>query len=227
MRRIIYGLSAAVMLFGSSTTAAPLVIEFTDLNLAYDGSKITDAADPNGGSGDPNQADPLTTVEFKFNGNLVGTISTDAWADILIPDVTGIDPNAPATVISVDPNSDSYFDLLFNDPVTEYLKLDIDEITITYVDAAGIIQFLFGGGVAEIEGQELPFNLELFEPVAVSFSTRIDEGTLSNNGTFIDGFTSSGTGEVTGDAEIPEPASLLLGFFALFAAVATERLSAG
>ena len=58
--------------------------------------------------------------------------------------------------------------------VPKYLKLDIDEITVTYVDSAGIIQFVFGGGVAAIDDQDLPFGLELFDPVAVSFSTRVE-----------------------------------------------------
>lgn len=223
MRTVTTCIAAATLLCGTTASAASLVIEFTGLNLEYDGSKIFDAQDAAGGSADPNLADPISTVEFVFNGNLLGTAPGPSFADILIPDVTGIDPNEIATVIPVDPNSDAYFDLLFGSPVTEYLKLDIDTITITYVDNAGIVQFSFGGGAAAIDGQNLPFNLELDDPVVVSFSTRVDEGTLTDNGTFIDGFTSSGTGEITGDAEIPEPGSLILALLALVAGLAADR----
>ena len=224
MRKSIVYLTAVAVLCVTHVGAAPLVIEFTDVDLAYDGSKITDT-DPNGGAGDPNQADPLSTVEFKFNDSLLGTISSGASIDMLIPDVVGIsaDPNDAFTVIEVDPNTESYFDLLFDSPVTQFLRLDIDEITVSYADVSGLIQFTFAGGLASVDDQELPFQLEIFDPVAVSFSTRIDVGSLTDNGTVITGFTSSGTGEVTGDAEIPEPATLLLAICALGFVVGTNR----
>ena len=67
----------------------------------------------------------------------------------------------------------------------------------------------FAAAVADIAGQELPFDLQIGDPVNVSFSAQLDPGSKTVSGDFISGFTARGTGEVQGTF-IPEPTTALL-----------------
>jgi hypothetical protein len=62
---------------------------------------------------------------------------------------------------------------------------------------------------SDIFSLDLPYGLVMGTPVEVSFSANVAEGTYSDDGTYITGFSASGTGEMTGPL-IPEPASLAM-----------------
>ena len=71
-------LFGCVFLLGTSSAfAVTMEIQFTGVNLSYDPNTISDAESPAGGTGDPNDADPLDSIQFKVGGDLQGTAFTD------------------------------------------------------------------------------------------------------------------------------------------------------
>ncbi len=203
----IAGAICAVIIGATSSSAALLEINFTGMNLRYDGTAIYDAGNSNTtASSNPAQADPLITVDFLVDGSLVNTITTNSFIDLYIPDVVNI-PSTPNTVFNITTvGNPGFFDLLFGSPIaTEFLALDLNEVTIFYNDVAGIVQFTLGAAVAQIDTQNLPFGLQIGEPVAVTFSANIQSRTSA--GGFITSFTTgSGSGNVEGPL-VPEPAT--------------------
>ncbi|MEM6330333.1 MAG: PEP-CTERM sorting domain-containing protein, partial [Planctomycetota bacterium] len=72
-----------------------------------------------------------------------------------------------------------------------------------------------------------PFGLEIDSPVEISFSARIEDGTLTDDGDFITGFAASGNGTIEGGL-VPEPASILVAALAAaFTAAAAMRRRLG
>lgn len=189
---------AALLVLTSATFAGTILeIQLGGVDIGYDGTDIVDA-DP--GNADP---DPLTTVTFVVDGSLVGSVLiADISLDMLLPSVLDIDKSGD-TVLSA---SGGIFNLGL--PGGDYLDLNLGEATITYVDIANTVQFAFGGSVAAIDGQSLPFGLTIGDPVSISFSTQVNPGSLSSGEVNVEGFTSSGTGEIRG--LVPEPTSLAL-----------------
>lgn len=184
-------------------TAAPLwshastiEIQLGGVDIRYDGANIFDY-DP--GSSDP---DPLTTVTFLVDNVMVGSVLTsDITLEMFIPNVLNIDDTGD-TVVS---GSGGVFNLGL--PAADFLSLELDEATITYADISGIVQFAFGGSIAGLVSQSLPFGLTIEEPISVSFSTQINAGSLVTSGGTVDQFTASGTGEIVG---VPEPSTVIL-----------------
>ncbi len=207
-------LSALAIAAAPSIQAANVEINFTGMNIVYDGASIHDAGSSSGGNGNPAEATPLVTVNFLDDGNLVGVLASDIAIDVFIPDVTGI-PSAPNTHhVLATPGNPGYFDLLIGTSplAAEYLRLDLGEVTITYLDSAGMLQFVFGAAVASGSSQNLPFGLVAGNTITVSFSAPITPGSLTEAGGFVTGFTASGTGEIRA---VPEPATVGLAVLAL------------
>lgn len=216
MIRAICVLPALMLIVGPSFSSAvsiavPLEINFTGLNLTYDGATISDSGSPSGGVGNPADADPLDTLSFKVDGVLQDPVlMSDIWADISIPDVSGLSDVNPISVI-LTPGNPGYFDLLIgtSPSAAEFLKLDTDNVSIGYIHASSTVQFVFGAAVASIGSQALPFGLQIGDPVTVSFSARVTPGTKTSAADVVTGFDALGTGEVIGVA-VPEPATCLL-----------------
>jgi hypothetical protein len=206
MTSVFAAATAAVL---ATTAQADVEIQFTGVDLVYDGASFYDAGATTGGLGDPADADALASVDFFNNNILVGSLDSDIWLDVFIPDVTGI-PDAPGTVHNfTTPGNPGFFDLLIGTSplASEFLILDLDSVNITYVDIAGLAQFTFGASISPSYAQNLPFGLTIVGPVTVSFSAQVDSNSITSAGGFITGFNASGTGEYTA---IPAPASVLL-----------------
>jgi hypothetical protein len=71
-------------------------------------------------------------------------------------------------------------------------------------------------------GQNLPFGLQVGDPITASFSAQINAGTKTAAGGFVTGFHTSGTGEVRG-TNVPEPATLLLAALGFVGCCAAAR----
>jgi hypothetical protein len=216
----------AFVLMATCSLAATIEINFTGMNLAYDGSAIYDAGSTAGGLADPADADPLATADFFVDGVLVGSLSSDISLDAFIPDVTGISSAANTVDVQTTPGNPGFFDLLIGTTplASEFLLVDLEEVTVTYIDFLGIVQFTFAAAISDDFAQNLPFGLAMDDPVTVSFSAQIDPGTRTTGAGLITGFEASGTGEIAGPA-VPEPASgllLMLGALAI-ASVARRR----
>jgi hypothetical protein len=180
--------------------AVTLQIQFTGLDLVYDGHDIVDSRSPFGGLGLPGESDPLVSMDFFLDGSLVGHLTSSIWADVAINGVGPL-PVAGGTRTS----GGAMFDILTN--VGGWgLALDIPSMMVVY---AGNQLALSGIGTASgILAQQLPFGLQVATPVNVMFIL----GTLQNvttSGQSVTGFTASGTGTITA-AAVPEPASMLL-----------------
>lgn len=200
-------LSALALAVAPTAHAANLEITFSGMGIVYDGTNIYDAGSNAGGNGNPAEADPLIIVNFSENGSLVGSISDDVSLDVFIPDVTGIPAVANAQHLLVTPGNPGYFDLLIGTApaAAEYLRLELGEVGITYLDTLGTLQFTFGAAVASGSNQNLPFGLVAGELITVSFSSQVDPDTLTEAGGLITGFTASGSGVIRA---VPEPATV-------------------
>jgi hypothetical protein len=192
----------------SLAQAGTIEIQFSGLNLVYNGSSIFDAGGIPGGSGDPAQSDPLSSMSILVDGDLVGSVLTsDIFADVLIQGVEDIPVGGGA--VTSDSNFGGFgFDLLTKNELGGWgLGLNLDEIQIFY---SGNKIFLAGGGTAfSLFEQDLPFGVEFnpTQPINISFTSAALTG-VTDDGTFLTGFNSSGTGNVRGTMRIPEPATL-------------------
>jgi hypothetical protein len=211
---------AAALLTACVAHAGQIDIHFNGLNLVYDGTDIYDAVSSAGGTGDPAQADPLSSMSFFVNGSPVGTVLTsDIFADVLIEDVQNI-PVGGGVVISGG-NGDAFgFDLLTKNELGGWgVALHLDTLQVFYTGSEIAIA---GAGLAsDLFFQDLPFGLDLdpSEPITIAFST----ATLSNvtsSGGFLTGFVAAGTGNISGmerEIPIPEPGTFVLAGIGLFA----------
>lgn len=182
--------------------AATIQIQFAGLDLVYDGSVLRDAASAAAGSGKPADSDPLISMHFLQNGSLLGTLTSDIWADIKLF-VSGI----PATG-GTGTGTGGFFGLLTQSACTVGcwgLALDVDDTQVTY--NAGAVSVTGSGTVDSIFAQNLPFGITIGQPVVFSFSANVKDGTLTTSEGNVAGFSASGTGEVTG---VPEPGLVLL-----------------
>jgi hypothetical protein len=207
-------------MIAAPTSAATIEIGFTGLNLVYDGSAIYDAGSTSGGLGNPADADGLTSVDFSVDGVPAGSLSSDVSADIYIPDVTGI-PVGPGVDNQTTPGNPGFFDLLIGTSplATQFLLVDLEDVNITYLDVANIVQFTFGAAVSDVFAQNLPFGLVIGDPITVSFSAQVIAGTKTDNGSVITGFSAFGGGEIRGP-QVPEPGTFLLAALGLVATLA-------
>jgi hypothetical protein len=205
----IVGSVCAILLVAGAAQAANLEIQIAGVDLVYDGQNLYDAGGAAGGAGNPAQADPLIGIGFLLDGILQGVLWQDVYIDFYLANLTNI-PVGGGTVTSGG-NGDAFgLDLLTSSVAPGYgLGLNLDEFAFWY---SGSELFIATGGTASsLSTQNLPFGL--------SFDTPIDEikivlssANLSNvtdDGTFLTGFTSSGTGNLAGEGT-PEPATLAL-----------------
>ncbi len=182
--------------------AVPLQISFTGLDLVYDGSAVYDAKSSSGGSGNPLESDSLLTMDFVRDGTLVGSLNSNIFADINLIGIVNI-PIGGGTVSG----TGGIFDLLTKNSTPGFgLGLDVGKTTVNY--SGGVIAFTGWGTVNGIDTQDLPFGLVIGDPVTFVFSTQ-QLTNVTNGGTYLTGFNSSGTGDVSGVA-VPEPSTLLL-----------------
>ena len=147
-------------------SAATVRIEFTGLNLEYDGTNIFDS-DPISGE-DP---DPLTSVAITVDNVLQGTVLTDGLTiDILIPNVSGLPAaGSPPAAVSA-PGGVWNLDL----GPAGFINLNLDTVEVTYANLGGTVQFALGASIdADVSSQSLPFGLQIDDLVNVSFSTQV------------------------------------------------------
>jgi hypothetical protein len=222
MRRTFVSFCAAALLTiaaSAPATAATLRLEFTDLDVSYNSfaHSLTDATDPAAGSLDPAEADALASLDFFLDDVLIGSLSSNIWADLAI---FGIDPIPAAGGVPVDAYGGT-LDVLFG--LNQGFSLDLFDVQFFLFNGGAILS---GTATAELFAQTLaPFNVAFDpdEPIDVLFAL----GPLTNKATsngFLTRFNAEGTGSVTGEgAIVPEPASLILLGTGLLAAAAAKR----
>ena len=205
-RATIQSISGVAVAIGLSLTlilpslglGGTIEIEFTGVDIGYDGTDIVDN-DPF--SGDP---DPLTSVVISEDGQLAGPVLTSSISqNLYIPQVTSISAAGGSTLSAAGGS------LLLELGSGSHLDLDLGQVDINYVVLNGAVQFVFAATVGGVSAQSLPYGLEIGQQLGVSFQTQVSPGTLTTSGGIVTGFTASGTGDVRGGA-VPEPTCLVL-----------------
>jgi hypothetical protein len=197
---MVFALVCAFAWSATPANAATLQIQFTGLDLVYDGHDIFDAKSPFGGLGLPSESDPLVSMDFFLDGSLIGHLTSNIWADVAINNVGAI-PVGGGTRTS----GGAIFDILTNSGGWG-LALDVPSFLVTYTGNQLALSGI--GSASGILAQDLPFGLVVDMPVNLLFIL----GPLQNvttNGQSLTGFITSGTGVITA-AAVPEPASILL-----------------
>lgn len=214
MRRVIA--ISAVLLFVLTVAAAGrasasiLEIQFSGLDLTYDGSNLFDSGASNTiGQGLRSQADPLATMVFLVDGVQVGSVLTNNIAiDASIHGLADI-PSAGGTVTTSGNGNGFGVDLLTknSDPAWG-LAMNIDKFSFFYT--GNKVAIGMAGQSTSLWTQSLPFGLA-FDP-AMPISIAISSANLTNvteASGHLTGFHAAGTGNISGTL-LPEPASLVL-----------------
>jgi hypothetical protein len=206
---VLAGLTLMLVATAGPAMADTLQIQFSGLGLTYSGNAaggvICDSVSCAGGGGDPTTATPLVTASFLLNGvTLLGTLTTNIWADVFIPVTNGIATGSGTTAGT----SGGIFDLITSNVSPFWgLALDLAGGQVVW-DAGGTLSFIGAAMVNDIFFQNLPFGLQMGMPVQVAFSLNNLQNVTAAGG-FVTGFNGTGTGEDVGQA-IPEPSSMML-----------------
>lgn len=194
----------------ASANAAVLEIQFTGMNLVYDGSNLFDSAASNTtGTGARALADPLDSMVFLVDGAQVGSVVTSNIAfDTYIKGLTGI-PAAGGLVTTSGNGNGFGLDLLTKNTDPAWgLALQLDKMQFYY--SGNKIAIATSGLSSSLFTQDLPNGLQFdpSQPISIVLSSA-NITNLTTSGGFVTGFTAAGTGNISGTL-VPEPASLVL-----------------
>jgi hypothetical protein len=222
MTRSKLALFAAVALMAPLASAGMIEINMADTNLT-----ITDADGGGAGTGtlaSTGGTDALIALTFKEDATPLGVLSVPGNTLSFDLSVAGV----PSIVIPPVNNSTTVtapaggtFGLNVNGLPALELDLDTVEIFYTRISAGSFnANFLFSGTVGSITGQDLPFDVELADPVTLSFN--VQQLTQATSQGFLTSFLGSGSGTIMA-ARVPEPSSVLIAGLGGLLAIAGVR----
>ncbi len=209
---------ASCLIAGAAVVSVPaqasvLEIQFTGLNLTYDGTNIFDSGSSNTvRNGNYAEADALTSMNFYLDGALVGVLNTDVYADIYIANVGPLS-DAGSFVTSGGNGGGFGIDLLTSKDIPGWgLSLNVDKMQFLYTGSK--IAISVSGIATDIFSQALPFDLEFDEtqPITIVMSSANLSNIVSDGG-LITHLEAAGTGNIAGNGHaipVPEPSSVIL-----------------
>lgn len=202
--------------FGAMANASTLSIQFSGMDLHYDGNNLMASEDY------------LTTMNFFDCGVLVGTLTENIGVNMFVGDLGPILYGNGSYQSSTGYGFDLYIGgeeevstAAGGDIGGGGIGLDWDspvQVNVNQNGGSTQVSVLGSASTSQINYQNLPFGFELDSPIQVSFSTQITKFTLVNetvaasteSGDYFATFDAFGTGEVSGDrSPIPEPMTLL------------------
>lgn len=193
--------AAMALMVSAHAQASTLEIIMAGVDYQYDGQYLCDgdSCNPAPFAESFGDADALTSMDFLVDGVSVGLLGPG--------DQIGVDfrlePDAPLAPNVVTTGSGGHMDLYVGGAWG--LALDLADWSVVVLTTGSFI-LTGGGAVGSIHDQLLPFGLIIGAPVSFSFSGLDLQGDLQG----LTAFTALGSGEVTGQAVVPEPATLLL-----------------
>jgi hypothetical protein len=215
------GLCMALLFCVSSPTvnAETIQIDFTGLDILLDGIDglegvhIVDAKDDNTDRAlDVNEADALSTVEFKVDDTTYRDLDY-VYADFYVKDVSEI-PAEGGIVYSAGNGNTFGLDLFgtTDGAVAWKLQLDIDKLRVLYDEDPDIGEpiGIMASARATVFDQDLPFGLadiDTSQRVSISISCS-NVWDVADDDTYLTGFSASGTGTVKAIL-VPEPSALM------------------
>lgn len=202
------GVAGTSLLLAAAVAPAAIQIDITGIDFTYDGSTIGDE----GGAGLFGGLDLLDSVDVYQDGVLVGSLgaSDNAAVDVNISNVNNLPVGGGLVAQTGGP--DIGFDLFFDDGGGTgsggFLFLDISGFDVFYSGNEIGITGVTGAGFV-FDQDTLPFGVEFdpAEPVSISFSGIVDDGSVTSENGFVTGLTADGTATFVGQV-IPEPTSL-------------------
>jgi hypothetical protein len=200
----------AVGLVTGPAAAETLQLQFTGVDLVYDGENLYDAKLSNTTrSGNPAESDPLTSLTILHNNVEVGSVITsDIFTDLYI---TGIhDILAVGGSFISDGNGGAFgVDVLTSSITPGWgLALQINKADGFY--GAGGFAFVATGTATGMFNQSLPFGATFDGPINFAF-LNLNLSEVQTNGGIVTHFRATGTGVVAGPGYVvPEPSTLVL-----------------
>ena len=210
---------------GSAAQAGSLQIQFSGLNLDYDGTNLYDSGVHNTtGTGNPAESDVLSTMSFFLDGNPVGTVLTSSiFADVYLAGIVNI-PVGGGVINSLGNGGTFGIDLLTNNSTPGWgLALNINTMQFYY--SGSQIAIAVSGLASSLAAQALPFDLEFDpnQPITIVFASA-ELTNVTNDGVVLTGFNAAGTGNVAGTGMlVPEPATALTMSIAILSLLAVCR----
>ncbi len=195
--------------------AAVLEIQFTGMNLTYNGTSLFDAGASNViGQGKPSESDQLSSMVFLVDGVQVGTVVTsNIFMDAYIAGLSGVP--AAGGFVTTSGNGNAFgFDLLTKNAASNAwgVALQIDKFQFFYSGSNIAIATTGLGTIPDPQSlyQDLPFGLAFdpTKPISIVLSSSNLSNVTTANG-LVTGLFAAGTGNIAGTL-LPEPASLLL-----------------
>jgi hypothetical protein len=209
---LLFSAATLALLLGAAAPvaqAATLEIQFTGLDLFYDGNNVFDNGVHNTTrTGNPADADALTSMQFFLDNTLVHSINSNVFADIYITNM-GAMPSAGGLLTSSGNGNTFGIDLFTSNNNPGWgLAMNIDTMQMFYTGSR--IAISVSGLATSIPVQMLPLGLEFdpSEPLTIVMSSANLTG-VTNSGGFVTAMHAAGTGNVAG-VLVPEPGSMAL-----------------
>jgi hypothetical protein len=204
-------LCSTVAVAGPVPPPPVLEIQFSGMDLIYNGVNLYDATSAAGGIGSPAQADPLFTMTFLVDGVEKGQLTTNIAIDTFIKALSGI-PAAGGSVMTGGNGNQFGVDLLTKPAAPGLdswgLSLNIDKMSFFYTGSN--VAIATAGQSTSLWKQDLPFGLAFdpSQPISIVLSSASLRDVTTANGV-VTGFRAAGTGNISGIL-LPEPTTMLL-----------------
>jgi hypothetical protein len=195
----------ALLLLPAGASAESLMIQYTGLDISYSGTTITEVGNP----------DTLSSLVFSIDGVELGPVLTSGISiELSIPGVSGLPVAGGSDATDVGGS------LGLTLPGGDFVNLELGAGEVQFMATSGVIKlyFVMSASEATVLSQSLPIDGLFDQEVAVSFSSQVKSGTLTQSGGIVTGFKASGTGEIEGDL-VPEPTTVALLLSGLLAGV--------